>query len=409
MQYQTQITDYGYQGEGVGRVNGKVCFVPYTMIGETVSFDVKKETKAFIKGKLLHVETASADRKDPPCPYFGICGGCQFQHMDYSQEIKIKKSLLKKQLFKLGYTDEFETIESPSVYGYRNKIKLFCGNDGLALMEESTNDLVPISKCLLIDNEMNKVLTKLQNFVLKMKISTQIENVVIRKEADFVLVWFIFKRALKVDFSWLSFILGKNCSIFSSIRGEKPIYQSGLKDIVVQEFGLDCTFAADAFHQVNPEVCHRLYNQVLTYAIGEKIVNAYSGGGVLSALLARTHDQVIGIELGFAEHRAAEKLKQDNHLENMQNIQGDCAIEIPKLSFAPDCVILDPPRGGCDSKVIETLNTSLAKTIIYISCNSATLIRDVAGLTQYSIKKVILYDMFPRTSNYEILMILERK
>ena len=159
------ITDFGYNGEGVGRVNEKVCFVPYTLVGEDVEVKVVKENTSFIKAVPTQIIEPSQKRKVPPCPYYAQCGGCDFQHMAYADELELKKNILARQLSKVRFGEDFKIYSSKREYAYRNKIKLFTHPKGLGLKQAGSDKVVAIDKCLLIDDEMNKALTHINFFV----------------------------------------------------------------------------------------------------------------------------------------------------------------------------------------------------------------------------------------------------
>ena len=400
-----KIVDFGYNGEGVAREGGKVCFVPYSLVGEEVSARVIKDKSSFCQCQLENVVTPSPKRKVPPCPYFSKCGGCDFQHMSYADELNLKKEIAKRQLAKIGYGGEIE-IKFGKEYGYRNKIKLFCSHGGLGLKHAQSAVIENIEKCLLIDEKMNFALKKCDFFIKSNKIQEIVKNVVIKKFGSQYAVKFELGKDAGLDYIGLSLVLGEDFSLFQSVgKGETKLMQG--KEIALYEYGLHTKPSVDAFRQVNDEVAQMLYRDVLSYADGT-VVNAYSGAGVLSARLAAKCKKVYGIELGSVEHESAEVLKNENDILNLINIHGDCADEMGK-SERVDCVIVDPPRAGCDERVTGALNMCGAKTILYVSCNIASLVRDIARLDDYVLESVTIYDMFPRTANFENLAILRKK
>lgn len=404
-----EIVDYGYSGEGVGRVNNKVCFIPYVLKGEVVEGEVVKTTSAFSKLRLLKILSPSPKRIKPPCPYFANCGGCAFQNINYKEELYIKQQIIQKQLSKTGYMGELQVYQSSNFYGYRNKIKLFCKDGILSLFQEGSKNLVAIKDCLLVEENISKAISKVQTFITAKNIGNNIENVYIRSQDNSLLVWFRFYKPIKLDFSGLQIMLGANCGVFSSVGKEKSKHESGIKILKANEFGLDCEFEVDAFHQVNNNVGEQLYKDAISYILGDKIINAYSGAGVLSGAIASQGKTVYGIELGEAEHISAEKLKEQNSLSKLYNIKGDCAKLLAGLiSNDLKTIIIDPPRIGIDKNVCEAINQSKVKRVIYISCESSTLVRDILRLDNYKIKTVKIYDMFPRTSSIEVLCILDR-
>ena len=405
-----EIIDYGYSGEGVGKINGKVYFVPYALKGEVVEVEIKKETSSFCKCKLIRVLKASADRIVPPCPYFGNCGGCAFQNLEYNKGLEIKLEKIKEQFLKIGYSNEIQIFKSPYEYGYRNKIKLFCCQKGLALNQEASNNLVPIKKCLLVKDNINNAIKSLQTFINAKNLASIIQNVYIRSQGENLLVLFCLKKKVKIDYSGIQIMLGARSGIKQVVGNGKLEQISGVETLKAKEFELDCEFEVTAFHQVNDEVCEALYKDVINNIKGDKVINAYSGAGVLSGIIAKSGKTVYGIELGKSEHESAEKLKEINKLGKLFNIQDDCAKVIPKLITEDHKTLVDdPPRAGISKEVCEAIEKSKIENLIYISCNSATLVRDISRLASFNIKSVKAFDMFPQTSSCEVLTILERK
>ncbi len=400
-EFTQKIDGVGYDGEGVCRVNGKVVFVPYALDGEEVRFQIQQEKSSFAKGKLVEVLKKSDRRTTPPCPYFTHCGGCCYQHTDYQNELEIKKKLLQNQFRKTGYDGEISIHPSKSEYEYRNKIKLFVGKDGLSLKEKG--NLCHIEKCMLVDDKINEVIKKIDKFIVK---HPDVYNeVTIREENNQILVLFNKIKDEEVDYQGIFLVLGKNCGIYESFQ-DFAIYQMGIKELSCEEMGITCHFSPKSFHQVNKFLYQELYSEAIDNIIGEKVINCYSGAGVLSGVISKTKE-VVGIELGLNEHSDAERLKEENSLTNLTNLHGDCAELLSGLA-ACDTLITDPPRKGMSKEVIEGINQLACKRIIYISCDSATMVRDISRLTGYKITKVSLYDMFARTGEYETLAVLDR-
>ena len=397
------IDDYGYDGEGVGRVDGKVYFVPYGIKGEDVKVKVVKQNKSFCFGRLLQVNEISPKRQEPVCPYFGRCGGCSYQHMSYEDEIGIKTELFKRQLKKIGYLGEIEVVTSQNVYGYRNKIKLFVGEHKVGLKYRASDEICDIDYCPICEDKINKAIKPIKDFVEGNGLYNAIDNIVLRQEGDACLINFILKDKKQINYQGLYLILGQDYGIYQTFQREIK-YIFGIKSLNTTEFGLDCSFSPTSFHQVNNQVCEKLYKKVLEEVKGE-VINCYSGNGVLSGIIA-LKNRVVGIEIGEAEHNEAQNLRDKNKLKNLVNIKGDCAKILPNLQG--DTLIVDPPRVGLDSKVCSVIKSKKIKKFIYISCNSATLVRDLQRISNFKIKKVYLFDMFPRTGEYECLVVLSK-
>ncbi len=180
--------------------------------------------------------------------------------------------------------------------------------------------------------------------------------------------------------------------------------------ILTNQNGLGFEFGGDAFRQVNDMVAESLYEEVLEKTEGRVVLNAYSGAGVLSGLLAKKAKKVYGIELSKSAHYAAESLKALNHLDNLENICGFAEREIHAIEDTLDFAVVDPPRAGCDKDFLEAILINNVASLIYISCNPSTLVRDLKILSdKYEISSVKIFDMFPRTANMETLVLLRQK
>ena len=402
------ISGYGYDGEGVARVDGKVVFLPFALLGETILGRIEDERSSFCRGKLLEVKEKSKFREIPPCPYFAKCGGCAYQHTSYQNELEVKKNLLISQLKKAGIEKEVEVVCSPFEYGYRNKIRMFVGEQGLSLKERASGRLCAVEKCLLVSDEINRAIEIVNSFILARKLQKVYKEVVIRQERQSLIVNFVLSyKKSKIDYQGLFLRLGKNFGIYESFNGQY-FHKIGLKVLYSEEFGLKCNFAPNSFHQVNRFLTSHLYEKAIASLVGKNVVNCYSGAGVLSGVVAGSGKRVIGIELGESEHKDAEKLKEENSLFYLTNLNGDCADLLPKIEEKIDSIIVDPPRSGMDKKVVETLNSIDFERLVYISCNSATLVRDLSRLEGVKIEKICLFDMFARTGEYEIFVVMEK-
>lgn len=405
--YTSTVDGYGYDGEGVARLDGKVVFIPYTLRGEKVKFSIKSNQSSFLRGKLIEVQSKSNKRINPPCPYYGRCGGCNYQHTTYENELEIKKELLQGQLKKVGFSGDIEVIASPKEYSYRNKIHLFVGKQGLSLMERGSNNLCKIDACLLISEEMNRAIGIIDRFFATQNLYEQYSDVIIRQENDKLCVIFKRKKMEKdINYQGLYLILGSHYGLFEEFKGITE-FKMGLKYLESREHNLDCKFMPNSFHQINQEIGKSIYELVAKKIKGKSVANCYSGAGVLSGYLASLNKRVMAIELGDSEHEDAERLKEENNLFYLTNLKGDCAEVLPRLEEI-DSIIVDPPRAGLDKRVVDSINIKRCQRLIYISCNSATLVRDISRLVEYKLVDVKLYDMFARTGEYEVVAILDK-
>lgn len=406
--YSSVVTGYGYDGEGVCKVEGKVTFLPFVIEGENVEFYIEKETSSFCKGKLSKIISESPLREVPPCPYFGICGGCVYQHTNYQNELEIKKNLLAGHLKKANFQEKIEVFPSTQRYGYRNKIRLFVKNEKIGLKIRGSDKVIDVEKCLLVSDRMNDAISKIRTFITGQNLFDVFEEIVIREENSSLLVNFYKTTNITVNYQGLFLLLGKKTGIFETFN-QFTRHVLGLEYLQTTEHGLACEFSPTSFHQVNGFVMPLLYEKVLDLVKGANVLNMYSGAGTLSGILLSKSKRVIGIELGDSEHQDAENFKMRNNLKGLLNMHGDCAEVLGRINEKFDTVVVDPPKAGMDKKVCERLNMIGAKRIVYISCDSATMSRDVTRLTNYKISQAYLLDMFACTGEYEALILLEKK
>ena len=403
----TEIIDYGYDGEGVGKLDGKICFIPYTIKGEKVLFDIVKTTKSYCQGRLKDIVIKSSIRQRATCKYFGECGGCRYQHLPYEEELKIKTYILQKQLSKIGYTGAIKIISSDRPYGYRNKLKLFVENNKIGLKRLASNQICEISECKICNKLISNAILIIKDFLKTNDLFNEIYQIIFRQEEKCCLINFYVYHYNKIDYSSLQKALGDSYGIFQTYNN-RTIHICGLKSLDIVEFGLQCKFSPNSFHQVNDSVCKKLYATALKYVKGS-VLNCYSGNGVLSGIIAKnTKQKVVGIELGKSEHIEAERLKEENNLVNLSNIKGNCDSVIKRIKQSFDTIIVDPPRNGMSKIMCNELSKMNISNLIYISCNCATFVRDYQRLKNFKLKTVFLYDMFARTGEYEILSILEK-
>ena len=392
-----KIDEIGFNGEGVGRLNGKVCFVRFTLPGEEAEIEITKNKSKFCEARFVKLLKPSTKRTKPLCPYFSVCGGCDFQHMAYTDELKAKQEILNKQLQKAGINIPIKVNASKKEYFYRNKLKLFFDR-GLGFHKAYDSDILPVENCVIAEKEIGSSIAIISNFLARYKhLPSQVE---IKLQEGVLLVNFFSKKNIKLEIDELSALLPP-----SQIFLTTPFSTKLLKNASSAP-ELD----PNVFHPVNSTVASELYHKVVAKAKEKVVVNCYSGAGLLSAMLLKGGaKKVFGLEKGLNEHQEAEKLKKQNGLDGLVNIQGDCAFTLPKVANEAELIIVDPPRAGLSEKVRASIDSSNAKELIYISCNHATFARDVASLENFCLSEIEIFDMFPKTANFEIFAQLSRK
>lgn len=417
MKNEVKIFDISYDGAGVGKLDGKVVFVLKTLPGEVVGVQLEKENSKFSVAKIKTLIQKSLDRQKASCPYFEICGGCDFQHCTYEKEKNLKTQIVLRELQKIGWTGKIEFEESENRFFYRNKIKLEVFENKLGYFKRGTNEFFEIKTCPIATRKINEAIEKIENF-LKGNQLKNLKNVYFKQVDDKLAICFLFDKNAKIDVKNLKNIEILHDFLIFFAFGEvlesnstKIIQVFGKEKLTENLFGQNIENDISAFNQVNDFVAERLYDYVCQNTDGKNVINAYSGQGLLTALISKTAKSVFGIEYQKSAHLSAEKLKNLLKQNNMHNICGKVENEIAGVLKKQkiDFVVLDPARAGCQKSVLEEIKCRKIPKILYISCNFSSLVRDLQILKQnYTIKTIKIFDMFPCTANVETVAILER-
>ena len=414
------IVDISYEGAGVGKDSGKVVFVPKTLIGEKIEAEIVKEGKAFSTAKLVNILKPSNKRVEPKCPHFDVCGGCAFQHCDYDQEIYIKKNIVGREFAKIGYDGEIGFVKSDKRYGYRNKIKLEVDGGNLGYFKEKSHIFFKIKRCPIAQENIEKNIEKIQKFIYENNFS-DLKNIYFKEINKKLAICFLFDKHARKTNSEIKKI--KNFDIFKGFliyfaygnilelndTQIEKVY--GDQDLSVHIDDFDFEIDVSAFNQVNDGVAQKLYDYVCDKCCGERIVNAYSGQGLLTYMLAKKSKFIYGIEYQLAAHNVAEKLCDHLSEYKVLNVCGKVEDELGEILLKDriDAIVLDPSREGCREGALQSILESKIEKIIYVSCNFSTQVRDLRVLQEkYSVQEVTIFDMFPCCSKMETVAILRR-
>jgi len=421
-----QIENLGINGEGIGKLDGKTVFVKGGLVGETVKIKVIHEKPSFLVGKLIEVVTPSKDRREPKCEVYGKCGGCSLQHLDYGEQLKYKQRTVKETLKKVAglEVEVDQTQASDKEYGYRNKISLPIrtqkGGVKTGFFRTFSHDIVEFSYCPLQKPEINKTVSLMREFLNEYggkpydetDGSGDIRHLVVRSVCDKLYVTVVvnervnlkgFEEKLRRNFNRYALYINYNNKNNNVILGERTEFLGG-DDKPIELNGLLTDVHPAGFFQVNDYIRDRIYDFVLSKITTNRVIDAYSGAGLMTARLAKRAKEVFGIEINPFAHQSALEFKARNGIDNMFPKNADSGKALKEL-LTKDCtVILDPPRTGCGEDVITALK-DFEGEIIYISCNPATLSRDLKLLNK-KIKSITPFDMFPQTSNVETVAVL---
>lgn len=436
-----KIESFGAFGEGVSHVGGMAIFVPYACPNEVVEAHVLSVKKGYAYAKLLKVIDASPNRREPNCEYFYKCGGCDLQHVKYNTQLDMKIRSVKETLKRVGGVDTKDVeIVSSIEYGCRNKLTLpftYNGEVKLGFYSERSHRVVAINACPL-STWSEKVISIFKDWANESKLSVYDENsgkgvlraLSVRVVGDKFMFTLVvttpkFKgldklsKRLKEDYPDSIFYLNVNYKKTNVVMGEECILVHGEEKLQGEAIGVKYSLSPLSFSQVNDEIRDRLYEEVLTNIDdGSTVVDAYSGAGVMSVLVSRKATHVYGIEIVKDAVKDADVTAIKNEVsDKITNTVGDCAQVLPPLlaklrkeGKKNINLILDPPRKGCDNTVLQAVLRSLPDKIVYVSCNPATLARDLKILSSsYIVDKVKLFDMFPQTKHVETLVCLSKK
>lgn len=432
------ITDLNSDAQGVLKTKtGEVVFVPYALTGEEISAQIINTKSKFAIGKLTEIKNASSSRTEPICPYFYKCGGCDLMHTNQATQLKYKTNKVKNCFSKIAGIDiDVKPCINLNSLRYRNKIALPVSENGeIGLYRKNSHNVLPIEDCK-ITQEWNKTLIDAtKEYIHKTGVSCYnettktglIKHIVARKINNSILITLVINGKnlphletlvdiLKQRFDSFGLNLNLNRLNNNVILAPEWANVYGLKELTATEFGVTYPVSNASFYQVNDEIKKAIYTEVLNNINPSSVViDAYSGAGLLSGIISKHCKKCYGVEIVPEATENANKLKSFNHLKNLENINGDCAKIIPELiktlNTEEIIVTLDPPRKGCDKKVLDAIILAKPNKIIYISCDPATLARDckiVLSSNNYSISLVQPFDMFPNTKHVETLVILNK-
>ena len=454
----------GTNGEGIIKHEGITFFVPACLPGEKVRFKVLKIKDNIGYGKVEEVLTPAEERVREKCPVFMRCGGCRLQHLDYAAQLAFKATLVKDCLRKIGgiNIDVPLAVKSDLPYGYRNKLQMPIGvdkegNSVVGFYAERSHRIVPISSCAIHPEWSEKLIAAVKQYMSECEVkgydeekkTGALRHIVAREIGGNFIVTLVstkrdlvgvshFINLLKEVFNEFSLYINVNAEDTNVIFGKEFHLVHGRGFFEATECGITYEAGPVTFLQVNENVRTKLYKDALKTVTGggdEVVIDAYSGGGLLTAMLAKKAKRVYGIELEAEAVRCADSLKVKNGLLNMTNICGyveeHLAGVMEKEKGEKQRLILDPPRAGIHRSVLKAILKSGVEKITIISCNPSTLARDLGFLTGrlvekdgeliknaefsetqsgfYEIESVQPYDMFPQTKHVETLVVLQRK
>lgn len=443
--YTVTIEDIGHKGEGIGKVKGIPLFIQGGLPGDELKVEVTKLKKNYGFAKLLEIQKPSEKRVISRCPLAEVCGGCQIMSMDYSEQLNIKTQRVKETLKRIGKIEStvHGTLGMEEPYHYRNKAQFPIGMDGntpiMGFFKTGTHEIVNTEHCY-IQHPVNDVLTKIvKEYIAKHGLTVYNEksrkgllrHMVSRisYETGDVMVIFVIngkdlpykeeliERLKKKVKNLKTVVQNMNTKNTNVIFGDKTTTLYGEGYIMDRINELSFYISPRSFFQVNPMQTKVLYEKALEYAdlTGEETVfDLYCGIGSISLFLAQKAKKVYGIEIVPEAIEDAKKNAELNNLTNTEFILGAAEEEVPKLyekGITADVVVVDPPRKGCEEKVLETMVKMDPRRIVYVSCNPSTLARDLAYLEEngYETREVQPVDLFPHSAHVECVALMYKR
>ncbi len=429
------IHGMGSEMQGVGRLSdGRAAFVPGALPGETVEIRVTRSRDRFVEAELLRIVEPSPDRVAPACPLYGQCGGCQTQHMSYEAALRFKRDRVRDALARIGGVeapDVRPTVAADPVLHTRNKAEYDCGVDprtgerALGVHLAGSHRVLSVGDCLL----QHPLSLKALEAVRELSILPSLSGVVTRvtRSGQLMLTLSAPTRALPNEADLASRLRGRLpelVSLYFCRLNPRPSHALdgqcrllwGRATVVDELCGLSFELSPQSFFQVNPAQAEKLYAAAIEAAQiqpGDRVLDAYCGAGTITLCAARRSVHTMGVEIvAPAVENANRNAKVNGLSDRVKFVLGDAAEEIPRMvarGLRPDVVITDPPRKGMDRPLIDALLQALPRRIVYVSCNPATLARDVKLLGErYRLEYALPVDMFPLSAHVETVVLMSR-
>ena len=438
--YTAVIDGYSSEGLGIARVNGAVVFVPHAVRGEEIDLRITKVMKTSCAGEIVKIHNPSPERMEPECPYAGKCGGCAYRHLTYPEELWAKRQRVQDALTRIGGLDLTveEILGAKNPEHYRNKSQYPVGADGsIGFFQARTHKVVPIRRCLIQTEAADRTAQAVGEWMRRYKISAYdettgkglVRHVCVRVNRKGESLCCVVVNGNKVPREpelaayvtaavshTVGVLLNSNTRRGNVILGDKYRTLFGRNYLMDTLCGLKFKLSMPSFYQVNRDQAEALYGKALEFAGltgNETVLDLYCGIGTITLCLAKAAKRVIGAEIVPPAIRDAKENALRNHVENAEFFCGDAADIAAKLEsdgLRPDVVTVDPPRKGLAPEVIASVAAMGPEKVVYVSCDPATLGRDVKIFREfgYEAKRAAAVDMFPGTAHVETVVLLSK-
>ena len=442
--YEAVISDYTTEGQGVAKIEGCAVFILNGIVGEKCLVRIEQARKTWASGKITEILEKSPHRVNRECPVAKLCGGCSFWHMDYEEEQRLKAERVRQALNRIGGEElaEVPILEAPTCYDYRNKaiypVSSKKGKAFAGFFRAGTHQVVENKRCLILPSQMDQVKDAVIDYMNQYRVSayeeTQhkglVRHIYVRRgvQSGQVLVCLavngrklphvpeLLDRLKKIE-GFATLVLSVNTKPGNVVLGDEEIVLYGPGYIEDTLCGLQFRLSPRSFYQVNHHQAQRLYQAAIQQAEITKedlVLDLYCGVGTITLAMAGAAGKVIGVEVVEDAVQDAWDNAKRNGIENAEFFCGDAgkaALELEQKGICPDVVVVDPPRKGLNGDTIEALSKMSPRRIVYVSCDPATLARDVALLKEkgYTVKSAQAADLFPRCAHIESIVCMVKQ
>ena len=445
-EYVVEIIDNGYEGEGIAKINDFTIFINGAIKGEICKILILKVNKSFAFGKLIQIIKKSEHRAEVDCDTYKRCGGCNLRHIEYDETLRLKKemvqNLVSKGLNKKIKVNDVIGMEEP--YYYRNKLQYPVGKnkDGIPVMgvfASRTHEIIPTQKCLIQNKKAQEVANAVFRFIKENNVSIYdektrkgaIRHIIVKigvKTDEIMCIIVTSEEKVRKEDNLANEIVSKYPEVKTIIKninnkntnvilGDKNIVLYGDGYIFDELMEYKFKISAKSFYQTNPIQTEKLYKKAIEFAnLNENdiLCDLYCGIGTIGICASSKVKKVYGIEIVEEAIEAAKGNAKLNNIDNIEFIAGDVEVAFKKLleedKVKPTSIIVDPPRRGLDNVTINKILETEVRKLVYVSCNPATMVRDIKLLEEkYEVKEIEPVDMFPYTSHVEVCALLELK
>lgn len=442
--YEALVTDYTAEGQGIAHIEGITVFIPNAIAGERVKVRIDMVRKTWAAGKITELLEKSPHRVNRQCPVAKLCGGCDFWHMDYAEETRLKAARVRDCLNRLAgeKLDEVPILAAPDCRGYRNKAQYpVASKKGRAyagFFRAGTHDVVENSRCLILPQETDQVKDAVIDHVNQFRVPVYDEtahtgllrHIYVRRGAvsGQILVCLavngrtlphapeLVERLKKIP-GFATLVLSVNTKKGNAVLGDEFITLYGPGFIEDTLCGLNFRLSPRSFYQVNHHQAQRLYQTAIQLADISKedlVLDLYCGVGTITLAMASAAGKVMGVEVVPQAIEDAKDNAVRNGIGNAEFFCGDAgeaALALEAKGIHPDVITVDPPRKGMNADTIEAITRMSPRRLVYVSCDPATLARDIALLKQrgFRVEKAMAADLFPRCSHVESICLLTRR